>query len=262
MIADPPAARRRIDGHLVVGGAGHDFDGARLDLLTVAARDDRLRVRVSSTFEEFADGTEIAPPAFLLSYSCNLAPSPAALSRIAAFLESGGRWVALHATNALIQWRPQGVTCEGLENPFLALIGSAFQAHPPIGPFEIHSSSAHPLVAGLLPFTVTDELYLGDRAPDTEVLLSTRFSGEAPGFTRSDWTADDPVRPLMTLRRVGKGAILHLALGHRRGHYDAPHRAAYLPAIERCAWDSDAFRRLLARGLAWAARTDPALEAG
>lgn len=261
MIAEPPSARRRIDGHLVVGGASHDFDGARLDLLALAARDDRLRLRVSSTFEEFADGTEVAPPAFLLSYSCNLMPSPAALARIAAFLEAGGRWVALHATNSIIRWLPEGVACEGLETPFLALIGSAFRAHPPIGRFAVEPAADHPLVAGLGRFEVTDELYLSETSADAEVLLSTRFSGHAPGFLCSDWTADDPVRPLMTLRRVGAGAVLHLALGHRRGHYDAPHRAAYLPAIERGAWDSAEFHLLLERALAWAARTDPVLAA-
>ncbi|MFN3590577.1 MAG: ThuA domain-containing protein [Thermaurantiacus sp.] len=252
---------RRIDGHLVVGGSSHDFDGARLDLLALAARDDRLRIRVSSTFEEVADGSGVAPPTFLLSYSCNLAPSAQALARIAAFLAGGGRWVALHATNALIRWLPEGVVCEDLDNPFLALIGSAFQAHPPIGPFEVRAVHDHPLVAGVAPFMVTDELYLGAMAADVDVLLATDFLGQAPGFLRCDWTGDDPVRPLMTLRRVGEGAVLHLALGHRRGHYDAPHRAPYLSAVERGAWDSEAFHLLLARALAWAARTDRELEA-
>jgi type 1 glutamine amidotransferase len=252
--------RERIDGHLVVGGTGHDFDAVRLDLLALAARDPRLRLRCSSGYEEFGDGAAVRPPAFLLSYSCNLAPSPAALGRLRAFLEGGGRWLALHATNSLLDWRADGVAAQGLEHPFLALVGSAFQAHPPYGPVTVRPVGAHPMVAGIAPFEVEDELYLSDMADDVTVLLATRFAGEAPGFVRRDWRQGDPVRPLMHLRAVGAGAVLHLGLGHRRGHYDAPHRAAFLPRTEPGPWGHPSFRLLLERGLHWAARTDPGLE--
>lgn len=251
-------ARRRIDGHLVVGGASHDFDSVRLDLLAIAARDPRLRLRVSAGFEEFGDGREVAPPAFLLSYSCNVAPSDAALARLARFVAGGGRWFALHATNSLLSWGPDGVSCRGLDDPFLALFGSAFQAHPPIGPFWVEPVVPHPLTDGIGAFGVTDELYLCDHADDLLVLLATRYRGNAPGFVRSDWTRGPDLRPLMTLRRFGAGQILHLALGHRRGLYDAPHRAAVLPAREEGPWEVPAFRTLVARGLAWAAGVDAA----
>lgn len=254
--AAPPPGPHRIDGHLVAGGASHDFDSARLDILLRAARDPRLRLRVSASFEEFADGGEVAPPSFLVSYSCNVAPSDAALARLAGFLARGGRWFALHATNSLIEWHPEGVRCCGLDHPFLALFGSAFQAHPPIGPFRVEPVGNNPLTAGIAPFDVTDELYLSDLEDDVEVLLAARFSGHAPGFARADWTHGPDQRPLMTLRRHGAGAILHLALGHRRGIYDAPHRAAVLPAREEGAWTAPQFRTLLARGLAWAAGVD------
>lgn len=252
--------RRRIDGHLVVGGVSHDFDAVRLDLLMLAADDDRLRLRVSASFEEFADGHGVADPAFLVSYSCNVAPSDHALVRLRAFLEAGGRWLALHATNSLIEWRPDGVFCQPLSHPFLALMGSSFQAHPPIGRFTVRPVSNDPLVAGIAPFVVEDELYLADIALPVEVLLAADFSGHAPGFVRSDWTAGDPVRPMLYRRQVGAGAILNLALGHRRGVFDAPHRAAILPARDEGAWARPEFRTILARALRWAARTDPELE--
>ncbi len=247
------ADQRRIDGHLVAGGSSHDVDAVRLDLLSLAARDPRLRLRVSAGFEELLDGGEVRPPSFLLSYSCNVAPSDAALARLARFLAGGGRWFALHATNALIRWQPDGVQCEGLSHPFLALFGSAFQAHPPIGPLLAEPVGAHPLTAGIGAFEVSDELYLSELSDDLEVLLGARFRGAAPGFARYDWTEGPDLRPLMTLRRFGEGAILHLALGHRRGLYDAPHRAAVLPAREEGAWAVPQFRTLVARGLAWAA---------
>lgn len=251
----------RIDGHLVVGGVAHDFDAVRLDLLGLAATDARLRIRCSSTFEEFGDGEAVKPPCILVSYTCNLAPSAMALERIRSFLQEGGRWVALHATNSLLEWRPDGVACQGLENPFLQLIGAAFQAHPPYGRFRITPVCAHPLVAGIEPFEVEDELYLADFASSVTPLLATAFSGSTPGFVREDWTADDPVRPMMFLRQVGKGAVLHFALGHRRGHFDAPHRTPYLEQVEPGPWESSSYRLLLTRAFAWAARTDPSLEA-
>jgi type 1 glutamine amidotransferase len=66
---------------------------------------------------------------------------------------------------------------------------------------------------------------------------------------------------MMFLRQVGEGTILHLALGHRRGHYDSPHRTPYVDQPEHGPWHDQVFRTLLARSLAWAARTDPELEA-
>ncbi|MFN7399612.1 MAG: ThuA domain-containing protein [Sandaracinobacter sp.] len=253
--------RRRIDGHLVVGGMAHDFDAVRLDLLNMAAADDRLRIRCSATFEEFGDGLEVAQPTFLVSYTCNLAPTSSSLERIRQFLMRGGRWLVLHATNSLLEWRADGVAAKGLEHPFLALIGAAFQAHPPYGRFRVQPSSSHPLVKGLPPFDINDELYLADVDPAIESLLTTDFSGEAPGFVRRDWTTDTSARPMMFLRHVGKGAILHLALGHRRGHYDAPHRTPYVEHPEHGPWQDEVFRNLLARSLRWTARTDPELEA-
>lgn len=252
--------RRRIEGHLVVGGMAHDFDAVRLDLLNIAAADDRLRIRCSATFEEFGDGLEVAQPTFIVSYTCNLEPSGSALERMRQFLERGGRWLVLHATNSLLEWRPDGVAAKGLEHPFLALLGAAFQAHPPYGRFRVQPSSGHPLVKGLPSFDIIDELYLADVDPAIKPLLTTDFSGEAPGFVRRDWTADTPTRPMMFLRQVGKGTILHLALGHRRGHYDAPHRTPYVDQPEHGPWHDEVFRTLLARSLAWAARTDPELE--
>ncbi len=83
-------------------------------------------------------------------------------------------------------------------------------------------------------------------------LLAARFSGAAPGFVESDWTGDDPARPVMYLREIGAGAVLYLTPGHARGHWDAPHRTPYYPAVERGAWTSPAYRELLRRALAWA----------
>jgi hypothetical protein len=252
--------RTRIDGHVVVGGVAHDFDSVRLDLLTMLAADARLRIRCSATFEEFGDGHAVRAPTFLVSYTCNLAPSGAGLERLRQFLLAGGRWLVLHATNSLLEWRADGVAARGLDDPFLGLIGAAFQAHPPYGRFLVRPCASHPLVEGLPAFEVTDELYLADIDPSITPLMTAEFSGAAPGFVRDDWHDGDCARPMMFLRQVGAGTILHLALGHRRGHYDAPHRTPYIEVPEQGPWDNDMFKTLLARSLTWAARTDTSLE--
>ena len=49
---------------------------------------------------------------------------------------------------------------------FAEVLGGQFLAHPPIAPYTVHvTSSEHPLVAGLRPFEVRDELYVLELHP-------------------------------------------------------------------------------------------------
>jgi hypothetical protein len=82
----------------------HDFDFVRMELLRLLGEDPCNRVAVSSTWEEF-DGN---PARALVSYTCNIAPSSDAAERLRGFVESGGRWLALHATNSLLEWVKPG----------------------------------------------------------------------------------------------------------------------------------------------------------
>lgn len=253
---DPAAPPSRQAGHVVVGGASHDFDFVRLELLRLCAEIPHLRLSVHADFEPLET---IAPPALLLSYTCDVRPSARVEAALERFVLQGGRWFALHATNSHLAWTDAGVASRHTASPFFRTLGSAFVAHPPLdgSAFRVNvDAPEHPLVRGIEPFDVADELYLGESFGTPDVLLSTRFSGATPGFVVDQWPDDNP-RPIMYLNRIGAGAVLYLNLGHARGHYDAPHRTPYYPRIERGAWATPTFYELLRRGIRWAARLPP-----
>lgn len=236
----------RKEVQLVVGGAAHDFDFVRMQLLEMLGRNPCNRVAVSSTWEEFS----AEPQRALVSYTCNLEPSMAAARRLRDFVAQGGRWLALHATNSLLEWGAQGVSGQPPAGDFLDTLGSSFQAHPPMGPYRIEAGPvADPITQGIAPFSVTDELYLSDFSAEVEVLLKTSFGGAAPGFIRDCWDTGD--HPVLYRRRLGAGEVLYFTPGHARGHYDAPHRTPFYPVIERGAWDEPAYRHILGRCLRW-----------
>jgi len=238
----------RIDGYLVTGGLGHDFDFARLELLKALAVHEHVRTIATPDYERL---DRLDRAAFVVSYTCDVEPSAPAQAALADFVARGGRWFALHATNSLLSFGPEGVGRRAGADVFLDLLGAQFAAHPPIGPFLVENCNpAHPLTAGLEAFTVEDELYLMRMRADVEVLLATRYRGPAPGFVDQDWS-DDDVRPILYLRRWGQGAALYCTLGHARGHYDAQHRTPYFPVVERGAWATGPFREILRRGVRW-----------
>lgn len=244
------SARKRIDGLLVVGGMAHDFDFVRLELLKLLSEDERLRITVTPDFENLA---ALDHATFVISYTCNIKPSDAAQSALRDAVAQGKRWFALHATNALLDWTPDGVDVSKDAPMFMDTVGSQFVAHPPLGPFQVViSDPVDPLMQGIKSFTVTDELYLADYTTDVRVLMHTVFQGEAPGFVRADWTGEPATHPVLYERTLGQGSVLYYTLGHARGHYDAPHRTPYYPQVERCAWDEPTHYEILRRGIAWA----------
>lgn len=240
----------RVPGYLVVGGVSHDFDFVRLELLKLLAEHEHLRVTVAADYE---DSGAIERSEFLISYSCDVRPSPNAERALARYVAGGKRWFALHATNAHLEWTSDGVASAHTSSPFFTTLGSAFMAHPPMGSFRVEvTAPEHPLVKGIGPFEVTDELYLAEHFGAPEVLLETRFGGATPGFVVAEWP--DQPRPILYLHRPGGGEVLYLNLGHARGHYDAPHRTPYYPVIERGAWSTPEFYELLRRGIRWVSR--------
>ena len=90
---------RRIDAYLVCGGKYHDFDFARLELLQLLAADDHVRVQVA---QHFGDVAAITASDFLVTYTCDLRPSADEQEAIRAWVEGGGRWLALHGTNCAL----------------------------------------------------------------------------------------------------------------------------------------------------------------
>jgi len=239
----------RIDAVLVAAGKFHDINFARLELLKLLGEDKRIMVRV---FEDYANLEAIRGADFLITYTCDVLPTPEQLDVLEAFLQRGGRWYALHGTNSILRFLESGkVDTPDLAPKLTDLLGSRFLSHPAIGPYRVDVAAAgHPLVEGIEPFETTDELYLSEVRPGLEVLLDTEFEGETPGFTHHHWPRAR--HPVFYIRPVGQGAVLYLTLGHCRGHYDMRPMAEYWPNIERCSWELPVFYDLLRRGIAWA----------
>jgi type 1 glutamine amidotransferase len=244
---------QRIDVTLVAGGKYHDIDFARLQLLTLLAEHDEFRVRVQPDYE---DVDAITAGSILVSYTCDVRPSEVAQRRIRDWVEQGGRWMALHGTNAALDLGgPDGVDAPRVFPLWAETLGSQFVAHPPIQPYRVELSAPdHWLVEGIEPFDTDDELYLSEYHGRDELvpLLHTTWQGEAKGFVESDWTGIDTSHLVMYLRSLGDGAVLYNTLGHCRGHYDMVPVAAYYPRIERCSWEQPAYHELLRRSLRWA----------
>lgn len=235
--------------YLVAGGKYHDIDFARVELLKLFAEFEDVRVRVA---EDYRDVDAIAEADFLVTYTCDVAPTPEQVAVLRAFLTSGKRWFALHGTNSIMEFTANGVACPRDETGFAELLGSQFMAHPPIAPFEVTvADPSHPLVAGIEPFEANDELYLCEYRGEPKPLLETRFTGKAMGFVEVEWPGDEP-RLVMYTHAVDSGEVLYLTLGHCRGKYDMRPVMDEYPIVERGAWEKPVFYELLRRGLRWA----------
>ncbi len=253
MMAD---RQERVDVVLVAGGRYHDIDFARRELLGLLAEHDHVRVAVESTFEstELLDGVPV-----LISYTCDVRPSATAQGAVKEWVENGGRWVALHGTNAALDLpRPNGVEAPRCFPVWAETLGSQFVAHPPIQPYEVlRSDDDHWLVAGVNTFETDDELYLMEHHDRDRLtpLLHTVWQGEASGFAEADWTSGGPggtdQHLVQYIRPLGAGAVLYNTLGHCRGHWDMAPIMDYYPAVERCSWEKPEYYELLRRAIRW-----------
>ena len=239
----------RIDAYLVANARNHDTDFARLELLKLLAEDDDVRVRVGETF---ADTEGIGAADFLVTYTCNLRPQPAEEEALEAFVTNGGRWLALHATNAILDFTPEGIIAPRGYNTFMETLGSRFISHPPIEPYTVAvSNPSHPLVSGIEPFETPDELYLCEYWPGLAPLLETRFTGSfGGGYIEHDFPDEEP-RLVAYLRPLGAGEVYYLTLGHSCGKYDMQPMRDVTPVV-RGSWELPVFYELVRRGLEWA----------
>ena len=238
-----------VRAHLVCGGRWHDFDYARRELLAALGRYEDVRTTVT---EDYRDLHRLTAADVLVTYTCDVRPSMEEQRVLARWVADGGQWLALHATNAVIDHDGSSYITPRVIPVLQEVLGSQFISHPPIAPYEVEVVAPdHPLVQGLSSFTVEDELYLSE-VPDPEaleVLLATRWSGDAgPGFAERSWH-DDAFRPVLYLRRFGQGEVVYFTLGHCRGHWDMQPDIDWYPVVERGSWDVPEFRTVLDRAL-------------
>jgi uncharacterized protein len=214
----------------------HDFDFARIRLAQALYEAGGIR---TDAFNDYDNAGAIADADLLVTYTSQVPVGDEQCQALGDFLERGGRWFAIHATNSV------------RDNVHLpVLLGSKFITHPPYGQFRVSVAQPdHPLTKGIGSFEVDDELYVIEHSDKIEVLLHTRWGGEALGGRR----VSEDERPLMYLKQTGEGAVLYLALGHCNRPFDSP-RAGQLQLDRRGPWELPVFKELIRRGVAWAAK--------
>ena len=240
----------RVEGYLVAGGKYHDIDYARSELLKLLAEHPQIRMKVGS---DYRDTESIAASRFLVTYTCDVRPSEAEQDVLHDFVQSGGRWLALHATNAALQFTKNGVDSPRVIPKLAFTLGSQFVAHPPIQPYKVECVAPdHPLVKDIGSLVTEDELYMCEYHEREKLtpLLETSYSGKCDGFIEEDWT-DSERQLVMYLRPLGDGAVLYNTLGHCRGHYDMVPVMDYYPTIERGSWELPQYYELLRRSIRW-----------
>lgn len=243
----------RTDVVLVCGGRWHDFDYARLQLLTELGGRPQARTRV---FESYDCLDALAAADLLITYTCDVRPDAAQQLALVEFVAGGGRWLALHGSNAAIDAPAPGgervFSTPCAFGPVAQVLGSQFLGHPPIAPYEVEIAQPdHPFVQGVAPFTVTDELYVSELHPPLDVLLHTHYEGACRGFVEGTTTDSEP-RPVLYLRRTGEGMVCYFTLGHCRGRFDMQDQGIDdLGKVDIGSWAVPEFRTVLTRCIDW-----------
>ena len=261
--------------HLITGGfplgtnAGHDMDFVRLQLLN-ALYDAGFQTSVANSFVDVAE--HLPDSDLVVSYVAGPFPDVVQCDVMNQWLREGGRWFALHGTSGGKAARIDGENRrrQMVRLPHHDLLGAFFLNHPPIRKFKVHVQSAnHPLFDGLPnEFEVADELYLIEPMKDSEALMTTELPEDPSpagfGFAYEEDTslqADGKTRVLGTERRVGKGAVIYVALGHT--HAPENNSQPFVdesvtsdgttPTTFRGVWEDSNFKRMVSNGIAWGA---------
>ena len=240
---------QKIDVYLVCNAKYHDTNFARLELLKLLAENEDIHTRVA---ENFSDVEAIANSTLLITYTCDLRPTPEEQEALAAFLEKGGKWFALHATNALLDFVDGKADTPDVAPRFMELLGSRFIAHPANQKIEIRVTDVeHPLTTGISDFEVEDEEpYYCEALGEQVVLLEASYHEPSVGYVRSDYGTDRDSHPQMYLHPWGEGSVLYLSLGHCTGKHDMKPLADIVPVV-RGSWNSPIYYELLRRGIRW-----------
>ena len=245
----------RIDVVLVCGGRWHDFDHARLQLLTALAEHPMAKTRV---YESYDCLDALAKADLLITYTCDVRPNAEQQAALVEFVRRGGRWLALHGSNSAIE-----APAPGAEKIFTTprdfglvaeVLGSQFLGHPPIEPYQVHiTQPQHPLAVGVEPFTVTDELYVSELHGPLDVVMHAHYSGPCRGFEEGHTEGEEHVqRPILYTKPTGSGSVLYFTLGHCRGRFDMQDMGRDdLGKVDLGSWVVPEFRTVLGRCIAW-----------
>ena len=238
----------KIDVYLVCNAKYHDTNFARLELLKLLAEQEDVWVKVA---DSYADIASIQSSTLLVTYTCDLCPTEAEQEGLEMFLQAGGRWLALHGTNALVELVDGKADTPDKAPRLMQSLGSRFVAHPAVQNFRVRvTDKTHPLTVGIDDFDIEDEPYYCEFFGDNHVLLDASYKAPSMGYARSDFGLDRDTQPQMYVHQVGEGQVLYLMLGHCTGKYDMQPMVDVVP-VTRCAWNYPIFYELLRRGIRW-----------
>jgi type 1 glutamine amidotransferase len=202
---------------------------------------------------DFSDIEALSSADFLVSFTCNIRPTVTQEQALRGFVSEGGRWLALHATNAIVDLDTDGIAIATSGwSSFFELLGTKFIAHSAIREFEVRTPEgvAHPLLEDIRNFRTNDEIYLVERTTDIDVLLETTYVGPTTGVP-AHWDDETP-QPVLYVRRLGRGSIVYFTLGHAAGRRDMRPMVDDFGAVERCSWEIPEFLEILERAFEWA----------
>ena len=242
----------RIDVYLVCNAKYHDTNFARLELLKLLSENEDINTRVA---DSFADIEGIKAAKLLITYTCDLRPTPEEQKGLAEFLQGGGKWFALHATNAILEFVDSGkVDTPDLAPEFMDMLGSRFIAHPKNQKIAIKVTDVkHALTQGIEDFEVEDEEpYYCEPLGEQSVLLEAEYDVPSDGYVQSSYGTDRDSHPQMYLHPwgTGGGEVLYLSLGHCTGKHDMKPLADVVPVV-RGSWNSPVYYELLRRSIRW-----------
>lgn len=243
-------ADQKHDVYLVCNAKYHDTNFARLELLKLLAENEDIHTKVA---ENFGDTEAIKNSKLLITYTCDLRPSLEEQEALSEFLENGGRWFALHATNALLEFTNDGrVDTPDVAPKFMEILGSRFMAHPANQKIAVRVTDVdHPLTRHISDFEVEDEEpYYCEPQGKQIVLLEASYSEPSVGYVKSDYGTDKESHPQMYLHPQGQGEVLYLSLGHCSGKHDMKPMVDIQPVV-RGSWESPVYYELLRRGIRW-----------
>src|SRR5260370_18556 len=90
----------RVDAVFGCGGRWHDFAFVRHQLLGALGDWEQVRTRV---FEDYCRPEALERADLLVTYTCDVRPTPEQQDALVQFVERGGRWLALHGTHSAIE---------------------------------------------------------------------------------------------------------------------------------------------------------------
>jgi type 1 glutamine amidotransferase len=243
------------------------MDYARSRLLGFLAENADVHCTVANDFSDLArwlPGTRL-----LITYVAGPYADAEQNEVLREWLESGGRWLALHGSSGGKAAPVDGnrLRRQMVKLPYHQTLGGFFLSHPPIRKFRVDvADREHPLTKGLPPaFEVMDELYLLVLQQDSRVLLTTELAKDpAPGFGFAyegdpSLLPDGKTRVLGYTKDTGRGAVAYFALGHCHSPTTnvqpfvdkSVEPSGETPLVFRGSWETEAFQQLLRNAIAW-----------